>query len=239
MKIKNLSTAMLKNHAHHQYHIDVNLLISEADPRRLGISELYVPYLATIEREDELLKKIAKSEYTEEIKIADKRRDLAYQSISSFVKTSAKNHNPDVMKAGKRTYITIKDYGNVTRIPYDAQTNAIHNILQEFRGKHAEDIVTMRIPEMVDELDNANTEFDALIKMRNEENAQKNHGDMKVARAETDKAYNKIVEKINALVVVEGPENYEAFITRINVLIDRYKLLIPKSHGKVKDETAA
>ncbi len=43
-----------------------------------------------------------------------------------------------------------------------------------------------------------------------------------VARAELDKAYRTITEKIDALVIVEGAKTYENFIRTWNAVVEKY-----------------
>jgi len=45
---------------------------------------------------------------------------------------------------------------------------------------------------------------------------------MKQARAQLDDVYKTIVERVNALAVVEGVETYEAFIKTLNAVIAKY-----------------
>jgi hypothetical protein len=45
---------------------------------------------------------------------------------------------------------------------------------------------------------------------------------MKQARAQLDEVYKTIVERINALAVVEGVATYEAFIKTLNAVIAKY-----------------
>jgi len=55
-----------------------------------------------------------------------------------------------------------------------------------------------------------------------------------------DAAYFAIRERINALVVVNGPEAYEAFIRTLNTVIDKYNAVVHARHGRKhhKPETA-
>ena len=235
VKIKTIRITSLRNDAHFQFHFDVDRLIAEENPEKLGIRPLAVVYRSHIRREDEALKKIVKSELTKKIKEADKERDKAYSSVSAIIRTTLKHHNPEVVDAAERLKIVIDTYGHINQKSYDEQTSAVYNILQEFQGKYADDIALIRIPELVAELERANVAFDALIKQRTDETAHQNPDTMKDVRVDVDAAYHAIEERINALVVVEGPDKYAEFITRLNATIDRYKLLLSRSHGKHDD----
>ena len=234
VKIKSLNTNNLRNDANMQFHFDVAALIIEFAAARLGIAALFDVYQAAVAHQDDVFKKIVKSKYTEKIEAADHARDKVYSNVTATIRMLLNHHNPEIVDIAKEIKIMLDSFGKVNQKSYKEQTSAIYNILQKFRGEYAADVETIRIPELVDELERTNKAVDALITERDIEAAAKNHDNMKAVRAETDKAYYAIAERINALVVVEGEENYADFITRLNLIIDRYKLLITKSHHHAK-----
>ncbi|MCL2100418.1 MAG: DUF6261 family protein, partial [Fibromonadales bacterium] len=112
---------------------------------------------------------------------------------------------------------------------YDEQTSAVYNILQEFNGNYRNDVEVVKIDEMVEELETCNKAVDALIKKRMKEASQKNTDNLKAVRVSVDKYYLDIRKRINAAVVIEGEEAYSQFITEMNVLVDRYKILLART----------
>ena len=237
-KINGIDLSRLNNNGNYQYHVDVRKLLDEADPRRLGVSMLYDGYVNAIIREDEALKKIVASEYTRKIKEADRARDKVYTSLATNIRTARKHYNASVVDSAEKLAMIVKSYDRVTSKPYREQTSAIYNILQEFKGKYAPDIELLRLTEMVDELERTNKVTESLIDTRADERASANHDTMKEARKVTDAAYRAIVERINALIVVEGEENYAEFVIKLNELINEYKPLLykPKRKSESEDE---
>ena len=233
VKIKNLHVNNLRNNAHLKFHMDAIALMTAENPANLNIQPLFNVYQPAVVREDEAFKKIVKSEFTEKIQTADKARDRVYSCITAIINALVKHYNDDVVDAAKRLKILIDTYGKgVNQLSYNEQTAAVYNILQEFNGKYAADVALVNITEMVNELERANNAVDALIKERMDETALKNPDNMKAVRIEADNAYFAIVERINAAVIIEGPDNYMSFITKLNVLIDSYKQLLARSKGK-------
>ena len=234
-EIKSLDMPHMRNEAHQKFHFNTEELILEFNPNRLGIAALFGKYQAAIVREDDVFKKIVKSEFTEKIADADRARDDTYGSLTTIVNALQKHCNAEVKDGAKRVKIVFDTFGKkVVKKSYDEQTSAIYNILQELNGNYAADVELLRLTEMVAELERANNALDALMKTRLAEAAERNPDTMEAARRETDEAYTAIRKRINALVEVEGPENYAAFITKLNLLIDEYKLLITKSHHHAK-----
>jgi flagellar biosynthesis chaperone FliJ len=57
---------------------------------------------------------------------------------------------------------------------------------------------------------------------------------MKATRIETDKSYFSIVDRINALITIEGDTRYAAFVTSLNNRIDQYNTAIAQRKGRAK-----
>lgn len=59
---------------------------------------------------------------------------------------------------------------------------------------------------------------------------------MKDVRIELDTAYETITKRINALVIVNGPEAYEAFINELNQRIEKYNDIMAQRQGRNKKD---
>jgi hypothetical protein len=56
---------------------------------------------------------------------------------------------------------------------------------------------------------------------------------LKKARVQLDEAYYAITELVNALVLVEGAEDYEGFIKKLNPIISKYVTALAMQVGRV------
>jgi hypothetical protein len=56
---------------------------------------------------------------------------------------------------------------------------------------------------------------------------------LRKARAQLDGAYYAIVERIHALVLIEGAADYEAFIKKLNPIISKYVTALAAQAGRV------
>jgi hypothetical protein len=106
--------------------------------------------------------------------------------------------------------------------PLNEETSAIYNILQELQGKYAADVAIVGIGQWVSEVENRNKAFEELVKERFDETATRTDIVLREARGKLDEAYRIIAERVNALAVVEGVENYEQFIKTLNAVIAKY-----------------
>ena len=55
---------------------------------------------------------------------------------------------------------------------------------------------------------------------------------MKEVRRDVDKAYRAITTRIEALVVVNGPEAYTPFINELNIRIEKYNNILAQRQGR-------
>jgi hypothetical protein len=84
----------------------------------------------------------------------------------------------------------------------------------------------------MDALETANKTVDQLMTERYEESEAKTALVMREVRIKIDDAYNAIIERINALIIVEGEEKYREFVTALNVVIKRYNDIQAQRKGK-------
>jgi hypothetical protein len=222
----------MRNDAHFQYQTEFKTLVESVGAESLKIGPQFAEWAPLYAAEDEALKKIVKSEFTAKIQEADKARDDTFSGMAEISRACLKHHNPDVREAAKRLKILLDTYGNIDRKPLNEQTSAIGNILQELKGKYAHDAYSVGISEWVAELEMRNEMFISLTQERFDEAAAKTSVTMAEARAEIDKQYRIIVQRINALVIVEGPEAYENFANRLNVVIDKYAAALSRQKGR-------
>jgi hypothetical protein len=223
MKIPKLDTHSLRNNAYFQFHTEFHDLVEQHNAETLKIKPLFDDYLPLYNRVEDALKKIVKSEFTAKIHEADKARDEIYLGIVETNTAALRHFNPTVRQAAERLKILFDTYGNVVNKPLNEETSAIYNILQELKGKYTADAESVGLTEWVIELETRNQTFEALVKERFDETASRTTDIvMKQARAQLDEVYKTIVERINALAVVEGVESYEVFIKTLNAVIAKY-----------------
>jgi hypothetical protein len=233
MKIQKLDTHSLRNDAHFQFHTEFRDLVVQHNPLTLKIKPQFDSYLPLYNRVDDALKKIVKSEFTAKIHEADKARDEIYLGMAETVTATLRHFNPNVRQAAERLKILFDTYGNVVNKPLNEETSAIYNILQELKGKYTADVESVGLTLWVAELETRNGTFEGLVKERFDETAARTTDIvMKQARAQLDEVYRVIVERINALAVVEGVAAYETFIKTLNAVIAKYSAALHHHHHR-------
>jgi hypothetical protein len=237
MNILKIRMYLLSNPLHLQFVIEVLNLIKLFNPELLKIVPQYKILLACIEMEDLCYKVIRKSDISKLKKGKDHERDMTIMSIKDTVKTALRSLDVNISGAADRIKILLEAFDNpqsLTKLPYDAETAAVNNLLEEFNGKYANDVKIIGLTALVEELRVRNDDFDKLAKDYNKQQAEKPAVRSKEAREKTDKAYQDTLTLINGAIINDGEAPYASFITELNTLIKHYKDLIAQHSGHLK-----
>ena len=221
MEIPKFDLHSQRNAAHYQFQTDFKSTIIKYTPQALGIVDDFAAYTALLENEGVALVAISKSATTEELEVADKNRDVTFRGLADKVKNSLNHFNPEVREAAKRVKVIFDGYGNLAPKPNDEETGLISSLIGDLRTKVATDLTKVDIVDWIAELERQNNVYIALQATRNSEEANRTELRMKQVRVDVDAAYNKIVKRINALIVVNGEAPYAEFVKELNARIGR------------------
>ena len=235
-EIKKARNSYFRNNEHFQFHTELRNLVNEETPENLKIVQEFASYLTCCNNEDIALQKIAKSSITEDIDAINKHRGLTFRGMAQINKAAFGHFDPDIVAAAKRLQVVFDTYGNIPALPLNEETSAIYNLTQELTNKHSADVIKMNLDGWITSINGQNAKIEALIKSRNDENASRTELKMKQTRVETDRSYSKIVTRIGALTIVEGPEAYESFIKKLNTITQRYNNIVAQRRGRNKDK---
>ena len=236
LAIKSSHNSHFRNSEHFQFITEVRDLIQKYGADKLAIEELAAEFALCFKNEDEAIKKIVKSAITADIEAADQTRDITFRGLADTVKTALKHFDPTVAAAARRLQVVFDTYGNLAQKPLNEETADIYNLLQEINGKYAADKLAAGIDKWALKLEADNKAFDELVKARNADTASITQLNAKQCRAETDRVYYEIVERINALIIVNGEKSYADFVNRLNAFIDKYNNTIAQRAGQKKSE---
>jgi len=240
MKIKKLHTNNLRNNAHFQLMTEFRGTVSIANPVTLKVKSQFDAFLPLYGDEDTALKKITKSAFTEQIRAADAARDDTFSGMVKICEGTCKHFIPYAADAARQVKIILDTYGNAAALTFNEETSAIYNLLQDLRSeKYAVAVAAVGLTPWVDELERRNNTFEVLVGQRYDETAVRPAVAMRDARRAVDAAYSAIIERVEALSVVEGEEVYAAFINRMNAVIDKYAALLAhqrKKGGSAEDD---
>ena len=131
---------------------------------------------------------------------------------------------------GKALWQLTVDYAIDPKMQLDRQTGMMANILNDLEQKYSAQVEKIGAKPLVDKMKEANEQVKSLMAERDQEYSHRVIGGTKAARKATDEAYEKLVEKINAVVLLEDEAPYLDYIKEMNARIARYKHEAPGAH---------
>ncbi len=233
MKIRIIYTYNLRNDEHFQFHTEVKDLIKSQEKLIPKIQKALDAYLLCYDNENEAFKKITKSPLTKDIEAADQRRDFVFTGMVRVNRAALTHFSPDIAAAAYRLKVVFDTYGNLAAKPLHEETSAIYNLLEELQVEsRKKDVEQVQLSSWLSELAKENNAFESLVRKRNDEQASKTQLRVKATRFEVDRAYALLIERINALIIVDDEVDYTDFVNKINNWIDKYNQIIAQRQGR-------
>lgn len=234
-KILNVDLVHLNNGAHFLFITDaVKRVVADAKVKTKVAAELTALETA-FKAEDKALKLSQASLLSREIKAADKLRGKYYRTLQRAVAFFKDHPNEELVKHAKHLEQLIKDYAIDPKMQLDRETGLLLNLIDDLQNKFTAEVTALNLGEVVDALKQANDKLRTHSENRANERAAKITGQLRAAQEEANKAYRKLVDKVNAFVVVEGEADYADFVDKMNEQVSHYKKEVLPSNKK-KDE---
>jgi hypothetical protein len=223
----------LRNEAHVEYHENFNVLVGKYTAEALGIKPLYDVYAPLFTNEELALDAIRKSELTTEIEEQDHVRDLSFRGFADSVKGMTNHYDPEIRTAARKIEVVFDRYGNISHKTFDQETAALDDLYRELEtAPNPILLATLGLSDWHTQLNIENRKFDGLMMERYSEAAQRPGIRMKDARAEVDAAFRPMLDHLDALVLLNGPDTNKAFIAELNVVSERYKNTLAHHHAR-------
>ena len=232
MKVEKLSLQELRNAAHCQFHTDCLGTVSKHSADALNIRDQYSEYQRACQTEAEAWAGIAKSASTQEIVDCDHAREITLRGFISQVRCNLNHFDESMRGCARRVLAIVDECVNMVPRPYDEESAMITCLTTDLRTKAWTDLECLCLTDWCTQLEAQNTEFITLETSRNSEECNRTELSMKQARKQTDAAYQKMVERINALVVIAGEDSYREFVQEVNTRIERAMTAMTQSKAQ-------
>ncbi|MDR1747318.1 MAG: DUF6261 family protein [Tannerella sp.] len=234
MKITRLETSRLRNEAFFQFFTEFKELAAKYNPSALDIATLYDEFLPLYAEADEALELIRKSLLTDKMDEADHRRDQTYHGLVAAARACLTHFNAEKREAAERLAILFDTYGNLARKSSNEESAAIHNLLQELSGAYSTQVALLNIFDWTEQLAADNTAYETLYRERSAEIAGRPQSRMKEVRPKIQDVYARIVERIEALSLINGDSPYAPFVNEWNATVSSYKNALAHRHHKAE-----
>ena len=237
-KIESIKLHNLRNTEHFQFMTDLDSSILKYQALGLGIDDLYPAFKNALTSEDVALRVEQGSSQSKNVEDLDKLRDQTWNAIATRVKSASLSPFAEEAENGRVIKRIIDLYGDVRGFSYNEESGAINNLVTDLMHPVNSTITDqIGITAWVTELKNVNDKFQAMFNARNLEYAGRESGDVRSARKPVDDAYNQIVERINAHVVLgQGNQVINGFVDELNEKIKYYRNTLSARNSRHKEQ---
>ena len=189
-------------------------------------------YVAATAKEISVLNYARRSDFTEKKQEADHQRDKLYIGVTWVIRANLKHYDPKNRDAALHISNMLETYGDVKRKNYDAETAAIDGIVKNLRSElYAPAAALLDLQTWVNKLQDANERFKEYVANTSREKIIRPNITPKEARRNTDNCMYKITDRIEAMVNLNGREEYEPFIEAYNNLVKHFNTVARKHYG--------
>jgi hypothetical protein len=212
----------------------ISFEICTKNEQQINAPALITEYSRTVYQEDTSYKWLQKSMFTSKKAATDLDRDKTYTGLKNIVRINLQHFDLAVHDAANHVYNLLESYGNMIRMNYDAETMCIDSIITRLRSNDYLPAATLLgiIPWM-EKLEILNNLFKTYVDNVTQEQLGKPNVPAKIARHETDESLRAIVDRVESLANLNGPEIYIPFADEYNVLVKHYNTLVHEHYGRL------
>ena len=232
-EINGIDLAHMKSGAHFLFITDtVGLATADAKVKTKVTAELTALQTA-LKAEDDALALSKANLLSKEIKAIDAERDKHYKALRKAITFFLNHPDAELVKAAARLEQLLKDYNINPAMQLDRETGLLLNLISDLETKSAADVTALALTPVVQAMKQANDKLREVTRARANDRAVQIVGQLRQAQHASDEAYHTLVQKVNALAVVEGEADYADFISKMNEQVKHYKQeVLPKAKKK-------
>ena len=232
-EINGIDLAHMKSGAHFLFITDtVGLATADAKVKTKVTAELTALQTA-LKAEDDALALSKANLLSKEIKAIDAERDKHYKALRKAITFFLNHPDAQLVKAAARLEQLLKDYNINPAMQLDRETGLLLNLISDLETKSAADVTALALTPVVQAMKQANDKLREVTRARANDRAVQIVGQLKQAQHASDEAYRTLIQKVNALAVVEGEADYADFISKMNEQVKHYKQeVLPKAKKK-------
>ena len=231
--IEPISLEHMSNGSHFLFITDtVGLATADAKVKTKVTAELTALQTA-LKAEDDALALSKANLLSKEIKAIDAERDKHYKALRKAITFFLNHPDAELVKAAARLEQLLKDYNINPVMQLDRETGLLLNLIGDLETKSAADVTALALTPVVQAMKQANDKLREVTRARANDRAVQIVGQLKQAQHASDEAYRTLIQKVNALAVVEGEADYADFISKMNEQVKHYKQeVLPKAKKK-------
>lgn len=187
---------------------------------------------------DNALKQGSFTRETQAKNAANEEVEHIFRGLWHYVVGMTLHPNATLRKLAEDILFILKTYGKIHNLSNAQRYGALHGLMQELTAVATDVQTSLHLGEWIEGLQVAIAQFRISQELQINEKADYQKGIVKDTRAAADKAYSVFVKKVNAKVLLNGEENYAAFINHANAIIDEYAQLIKSRETRAENAKA-
>ena len=220
---------------HMQFHDQANSYIIEATAAALHVEAQAALYASLLKQEAAIINRPSSQRDTQLLADADTRRDNGLMVVLNLIKAHQRSIDDEKYRAAAQLASVIAPYNTAYSNSYMKETAEIKGLVASLRSaENAPLVALLGIEAEVDLLDEANTAFEEIHRLSQEDAQQRQtlEGiDTKELRGQVDACYQQIVLVVNAFAIASPSDELDAFIDSVNGLIYRTQQEASHSHS--------
>jgi len=243
-KILPITFQKMKNDSHNVFMHDVQGLLVDENMPLQGFEKLIEAFNLAYTAEEAANRVRRKSYITNEMVKLNKQREELYAGFSYHYQSNLRHYDAGKREAAKNISYIMKSIAVIHNMSNTNRGGSIRKIISNIRKPQNTAIVeTLQLTGWLDALETLNELYQKTDDNRNTERSKRGNGNVLVARNATDKAYQDIIKRMDALMILNGPEEYSPFVRLLNVHIEHAKKSVAiregwRKHKKEKEKTA-
>lgn len=238
MKILTIQLSRLKNNEIFRFFSEITQIAEAALISRTSVAAMSDNILGLVnilngflERLDDAIVALSKSEYTELVAEADNWRDTVYRGFVLHVQAFSHSFDEAEREAARRLQVLIDNYGDFRRNSLDDQTAIMDNFIQDLQSMHTENLTSIGATKWLTSMQARNADFKDVVESRHEERVEQIREEVHMLRTQSGDVYREIVSLIEAGNRLSGGTAYIPLINKINERVSHYKTVLATRQG--------
>ena len=188
------------------------------------LATAYNTFKSALTNEDAAVKIARASEYSAQILKMDNIRDRLYSSIRGTSEMWEDLGIEPQATSARAVMHEVRIYNVDTKAQFDQETGLLMNFIQPLETPAMQEhLATLGLTASFTQMKFATNEVRRLLALRGDERAANAAFDLKASRQATDAAYDALVERIEALNIIDDQHRFDTFIAQWSAEIARIR----------------
>ncbi|MDR1156313.1 MAG: DUF6261 family protein [Bacteroidales bacterium] len=228
-----VKTQSLPNELHYRFHVENGDLYTKYGVDPLGIREYDEPFRTKLVDLDKALERIRKSADTERIAAADVEFDRSFSGMSEYTRSCRNHYDPAMRPSAENLLVVFDHYGNIGKEAYRQELASSSNLLQDLRAKTS-DVTALNLEPWMAAHEQAAHALADLLNVRTGETAKQTDLNARQVRSEIDAVYQRITDRINAMINLHGKDFVPGFVAEYNAHATEYRNRLAQHLGRIR-----